>query len=58
MNVVGHEAVGEHFNMAFVAVLSESRQIRFAIFVCEKNVFAPIATLGHVMGKAGKYCSG
>jgi len=57
MNVGGHEALSEYFNLGFVAVFSEPRQIGFEIFVGEKNVFAPIAALGHVMWKASKYCS-
>lgn len=37
VNVIGHQAICEHFNMMFVAVLSEPRQICFAIFVGEKK---------------------
>ena len=56
--VVGHEAVCEHFNLVFVAVLSEPQQVSLAIFVREKDVFAPIAALGHVMWNICKYGSG
>ena len=56
--VVGHEAVCEHFNLVFVAVLSEPHQISLAIFVREKDDFAPIAALGYVMWKICKYGSG
>ncbi len=57
VNMVGHEAIGEHFNLVFVAVLFEPRQVRSAVLICEKNVFTPITALGNVMWKVSKYCS-
>jgi len=56
VNVIGHNAISKDFNLTFIAVLPEPRQINFTILICKKNVFAPITTLGHVMWKAGKYC--
>jgi hypothetical protein len=57
MDMVGHEAVSENFNSVLIAVLFKPQQIRFAIFICEKNIFTAIASLCHVMRKVGKYCS-
>jgi hypothetical protein len=48
--MIGHEAIGEYFNTEFLAVFLEPGQIRVTILVCEKDVFAPVATLGNVVG--------
>jgi hypothetical protein len=58
MNMIGHEAIGEYFNTEFLAVFLEPRQIRLTIFIREKDVFAPVTTLGDVVGHAGKYGPG
>ena len=50
MDMIGHEAIGGYFNTEFLAVFLEPGQIRVTILVCEKDVFAPVATLGNVVG--------
>lgn len=58
MNMVGHEAICKYCKSVLVAVFFEPSQIGFAIFVCEKNVLAPITSLGDVVRKSSKHCSG
>ncbi len=57
VNMIGHEAIRKHFNLAFIAIFLEPQQICFAIFVGEKDVIAPISPLRYVMGYSGKNCS-
>jgi len=58
MDMIGHEAIGEYFNTEFLAVFLEPGQIRLTILICEKDVFAPVPTLGNVVRHASKYGPG
>jgi hypothetical protein len=56
--MIGHEAISEYFNAEFLAVFPEPGQIRLSILFREKDVFAPVPTLGDVVRYTGKYRPG
>ena len=58
VNMVGHQTIGQYFNLMLVGVFLQPRQINEAILVTEENRLAPIATLSYVVGKPGKHGSG
>lgn len=58
VNMVGHEAIGEYFNLEFLAIFMEPAQIRLTVFIHEENIFSPVAALCNVVWNTGKYGSG
>jgi len=54
VDVVGHQAVGEHVNVEEVAVLPQPGQIGDTVFVTEEDVLAPIAALRNVVWDAAE----
>jgi hypothetical protein len=58
MNVVSHQAIGEYFNLEFLAIFMEPGQIRLTVFVHEENIFASVTALRDVVWHTGKYGSG
>lgn len=53
VDVVAHQAVGEHLDLVFLGVVLQPAQIGLAIVVCKEHLLAPIAPLGDVVGDAG-----
>lgn len=58
VNMVGHEAIGEYFNLKFLAIFMEPSEIRLTIFVRKENIFASITALRDVVWNTSKYRSG
>lgn len=58
MDMIGRAAISEYFNAEFLAVFLEPGQIRLTILFREKDVFAPVPTLGDVVWHTGKYRPG
>ena len=58
VDVVGHEAVGEYFDLVFLAVFQQPRQVGRAIVVSEEDVFSTIPALRDVVWHSRKYRSG
>jgi hypothetical protein len=58
MNMVGHQAIGQHLNLMLVGVLFKPCQVNLSILIGEKDTLTSIAALRDVVGKAGKDGSG
>jgi len=58
MDVVRHQAIGQHFNLVLVGVFFEPSQVNPSIIIVKKHRFTPIAALGDVVRITGKNSSG
>ena len=58
VDMVGHKAIGEYFNLKFLAIFMEPSEIRLTIVVRKENVFASITALRDVVWNTSKYRSG
>jgi hypothetical protein len=56
--MVAHQAIGQYFNLVFLAILLQSVQIDRSILVSFKNIFPTIASLGDMVRNTCKYGSG
>jgi hypothetical protein len=54
MHVIGHQAVGPHFNARPASGIGEQIKVQRIIAVLKESLLAPIAALGDVVGQAGK----
>ena len=55
VDVIAHQAVGEHLHPMLAAILPQRVQIRIAVLIGEEHRFAPVAALGHVVRYTCEY---
>ena len=58
VDMIGHQAIGQYFNLVLFGVVFQPRQIHQAIIIVKEHRLASIATLGDVVRKTCKYGSG
>jgi hypothetical protein len=58
VDVVGHQTVGQHFNIKLAAVVGKPGQIDGSISIVGEHIFAAVASLSDVVGHATKDDSG
>lgn len=58
MHVIGHQAVGRHFNARPASGISEQIEVERIVAVLKESLLAPVAALGDLMGKSRKYEAG
>jgi hypothetical protein len=56
MNVVCHQAVGQHFDLMQISVFLQPSQVNLTVII-KKHRLTPIATLGNVVRITCKNCS-
>ncbi len=54
MNVIGHQAIGGHFNFEFGGIFAQPLQVNLAVFIAKKHISAAFATLRDVVGQMGE----
>ena len=56
--MVGHQAISQHFDLPFLAILAQPFQIDMPVLILKKDIFSAVASLGDMMGYIAENISG